>query len=150
MKDYNRNIKQVIIFFLLCFVMVISALAYKMVITGDETSRKPFYDKEFISLMDRLIGEEAIYQEDGKIALSEDKLDNLIKSRRLRDRVMRSLDYVLIDHGRLVFDKSAVKIVNRRLEEEGENIIRGRFLDRNEVVLAETTVGRKTGRTKII
>ena len=63
MKDFNTNIRTTGWFFFGCFLLVIAALAWKMVITGGETARRPFYDEQFISLMEQLIAEGAANRE---------------------------------------------------------------------------------------
>lgn len=141
----ERRTKIVFFLILVCFLMSAYFLFDRMISGREEILHTPYTDKAFIALMEKLIAAGVFTQEEGKIRLDENALNAQGLSEKKIVRVKKYMPYLYVKDGKISFENQSVRVVNRAALMD-ETVIRGKFLDRQGVVLANS-VFQQTGRT---
>ena len=111
----------------------------RMILGRDKFLNARYTDQQFVKLMDGLIEEGVFKIEEGRIILDEEALGSRNLGRRKEARVKECLPFLYIEDRKIVFDKMAVSITNNTPARE-DKVLRGKFVDRNGVVLAKSMV----------
>lgn len=111
----------------------------RMISGRDKFLNARYTDQQFVKLMDELIEEGIFKIEERRIILDEEALGNRNLGRRKEARVKECLPFLYIEGGKIIFDKMAISITNNTPVRE-DKVLRGKFVDRNGVVLAKSTV----------
>lgn len=126
-------------------IIAIYFLADRMIIGRDRYFHAGYIDKAFIELMETMISDGVFKIDGNEIMIDEEALESKELKEKTKERVRNSLAFLYIRNDRIFFDRQSVSIANNRVFAD-ERIVRGRFLDRNGNVLAESIVDEKTWR----
>jgi penicillin-binding protein A len=139
----TNRLKTLAILFSVLLLIIVVALLDRMVIHSDRYLNTRYTDKGFVELMDSLI-DDAIFTKNGEnITINEAKLNSRIRNDATRSRVRKALGTLYIGKdGRICFDRRVVSIVNNR-PADGVPIARGRFFDRNGLLLVENNIDER-------
>jgi len=119
--------------------IVLYSLVDRTIARRDKFLSSRYTNRSFTELMERLIEESVFKIEDGKIILDEKALTESHLDGKAETRVKESLPFLYVKAGKINFDRMAISVASHTFNKE-ESALRGRFLDRNGVVLAESTV----------
>ncbi len=114
-------------------------LVDRMLSGRDKFLNARYTDERFAKLMDELIQEGVFRIEEKSVILDEEALVRKNLGWRKESRVKECSPFLYIQDGKIVFDKMAVTITNLARTRE-DDVLRGKFMDRNGVVLAQTIV----------
>ncbi len=137
--------RQTIVYLVLgaLFISALYFVADRMIFNKEKYFHSIYIDRAFIKLMERLI-EQKVFRIEGDLIVID---ENALKMRHLKsatlERVRNSIPFLYISKGRIVFDNTSVSISNNRTFME-DRVERGRFIDRNGVVLAWSDIEEKT------
>ena len=134
----NRT-AHIIILFLVLFGVLLYAVADRMLISKKDFYYARYTDADLLELIDSMIAEKVFENIGGKVTINEERMKAQSPGKVMEARVRRSLPYFFIKKGEIFFDRLSVSIVNRRMLNE-DRVVRGRFMDRNGVVLVESIV----------
>lgn len=147
--DYNKRILRLSLFFGVIFLLFVGTLGNLMLgEKANDVKTASFLDRSFAETMDEMIARGAIRERDGEIVADKVILETLVRNENTRERITAYVPYVYSVNGKLKFDASSTRIINRHVRFQREDFIRGRFLDRNGVVLAENILNETTGFQK--
>lgn len=127
-----------VLFFILGGV-AIYFLVDRTIAERDKFLSSRYTNRAVTELMERMIEENVFKIENGKIILDEKALTEKHLGGKIEKKVKESLPFLYVKAGRINFDTMAISIASHSFNKE-ESALRGRFLDRNGVVLAEGTV----------
>jgi peptidoglycan glycosyltransferase len=143
----NKRLNGIFILYFLLAAVVVYFLADRMLIRRDEFQTSRFQDKKFIGLMNELIEKGIFEVRDEQALVDEQKLRLRELGKRTEQRVRDYIPYLYVKDGRIYFEDRSASIANIR-QNANEFLIRGRFLDRNGVVLAKSEIDAKTKNVK--
>ncbi len=130
-------------FLLFVFIVLIGVALFflvdRMISGRDKFLNTRYTDERFVKLMDRLIEEGVFRIEEKSVVLDEEALSRKNLGWRKEARVKECYPFLTIQDGKILFDKMAVTITNLTRPRE-DDVLRGKFIDRNGVVLAQTVV----------
>ena len=141
----NTRVLGIAKLFTIMMLVIVFFLIDRMVIHRDKYFSSSYTDKAFVDLVTKMIDEKAIYIAGDRIAVDETKLREKIRKETNRARIRQNLPLMSIKNGRIIFDSKIVSITNNR-PNSSNLILRGRFLDRNGQILAESTIDERTWR----
>jgi len=142
---FEKRAKILFILFFILSGITLYFLFERMVLERKEFLRTPYVDRPFVGLMESLVAE-SVFRIDGEqIVIDENALSNRHLKQRTEKRVRNSLPLLYIKDGRVCFDKQSFSIVNSGPSDE-EIVLRGKFIDRNGVVLARSDISRNSWR----
>ncbi|MCD4678681.1 MAG: hypothetical protein K8S18_22255, partial [Desulfobacula sp.] len=143
--DYKDRIRFLKFFLVILMVVFGSGIFYKMILQREDLSRKVFIDKKRLEIIQNLAREGIIQPEDkgeGKggngVVIDEEKLAEKITSKLLRQFILARKEYMTFEDENSILDPTALSVSNHRLIRKNVELNRGRILDRNMQVLAES------------
>src|SRR3972149_10315102 len=95
--------------------------------------------------MEGLIENNVFLIDGERIVIDEKALNDARLPAKIEERVKNSIPFLFVKNKRIYFESQAVSVVNNRILTDN-SVIRGKFLDRNAFVLAETILDRVTGK----
>lgn len=133
-----------LIFFLAMLAAVsLYFLIDRMIIGRDRYFHSGYADKAYVELMEKMIGDGVFKIHGSEIIIDENVLNEKNLREKIKERVRSGIPFLYIRNGGIFFDRQSVSITNNRVFAD-ERIVRGRFLDRNSDVLAESIIDEKT------
>lgn len=143
----NKRLIGIIILYSLLTAVAVCFLADRMLIRRGEFQTSRYQDKKFIALMNELIDQGIFEARDDQVIVNEEKFRLRGLGEKTEKRVRHYVPYLYVKDHRIYFEDLSASIANVR-QNADEILIRGRFLDRNGVVLAKSEMDAKTKSVK--
>lgn len=140
------RVRWLAIFFCSLLLFVLYLLADRMLIHRSKFFNTRYIDKAFVTRMGKLIQDGVFVIDGDDIKIVESKLNEKVEKSQ-RGRVRSNLPNLFEKNGLIYFDSQRVAIANNRVSVD-EQIERGRFLDRNGVVLANSSIDERTWKQR--
>lgn len=134
--------RSIAVLFALMLLAVAFFLADRMILRKKEISEKRYCDEGLIELMNSLIEDGVFIIRDSKIAIDERALSSKKMDKKGEDRVRAKVRFLYVKKGEINFDRLSACRTNAR-DTSDEFVNRGRFLDKNGVVLARNATEGK-------
>jgi peptidoglycan glycosyltransferase len=141
----NSRGKILYVLFFAAVVIVSLFMIDRMVLQRDSILRLRYTDEKFISLMEELVSSGVFGIEGDEVVIDETAFSGKHLSRKTEERIRRSVHLLQVKRNTISVDRNAFSIAHTR-ESGREIVLRGRFLDRNGTVLAESISDDKTGK----
>ena len=130
-------------YFLFFFILLGGITSYclydRMIARREEILNTRYTEKRVVELIEKLIGEQVFKIEGEKVVLDEMALSTKHLGKKTEMRARNSLPFLYVKKGEILLDRMAFSITSDAALRE-ETGIRGRFLDRNGIVLARSVL----------
>jgi len=136
----NTNIKHLYYFFIFCFSLIAISLFLCQGLLAPALSKKQYRDEKLVKLVQQLIDKQVLKAGKYVGSVDKDKLQKEVSNTSLRRRILQldAMGSFLVEDGKVYLADNALVVRNPRQLQGRALIRRGRILDRNTEVLAET------------
>lgn len=134
---YSERINRLTLVFALIGLALVTGLFYRMILQGEDLASTPYIEQKVINKIYRAVDKAMITEENGGVVLDRQRLRKTYGAAFTRFLEAR-LSYLSFKDGKLEIEHSAFRVSNHRYRKGKMLADRGRILDREGRVLAET------------
>ena len=136
--NYNQRLIRLTVFFGFLMVLLMGMLAYRMLWQGSSLSGRAILTSPLMAKIQSLAREGIIQPDTGGVVIDRERLEKRVPGPGMREFILNRQRFMSFDGDTLEVDPTALLVTDRRRIRKGVTLSRGRILDRNGLVLAET------------
>ena len=139
----DTNIKHLHYFFTFCFLLIAINLFLCQILQSPELSEKQYQNENLVKFVNRLIDKQVLKAGKYVGSVDVDRLQKEVSNTNLRRQILQldAMGAFLVEDGKVRLADNALVVRNPRRLSAQNLIKRGRILDTNMEVLAETVTG---------